>query len=202
MEDCNIDAYFEWFDKTYEENLLPAFIRKLVAADRSNKKLWKAMDFESSRKDFLAGKTYISNGQMMQVTGILCRESLANLERKLAGYHGPVTDQDIHDAMCRSDCITTDEMRDEAMQISGCDCAELSTMPGDWCAESSGVQLCDEVEQCGVWQCSLNDFHCRRMEYNSVSVPLKGYGNECSSAVTWVSHVSIISFLVAVMFMR
>ena len=47
---CDIDAYSNWFDEIYEDDLYTSLIRQLVAAERSNKKLWKAMNFESSRE--------------------------------------------------------------------------------------------------------------------------------------------------------
>ncbi len=48
--DCNKDEYNEWFDKIYDKDLYPSLIRDLVSAERSNKKLWEAMNFESSKK--------------------------------------------------------------------------------------------------------------------------------------------------------
>ena len=66
--------------------------------------------------------------------------------------------------------------------ITGCSCLDFSAS-GDWCQESSGHQLCDETGMCGERKCALNDFQCKRKEYNTIYVPLKGYGGQCSSAM-------------------
>ena len=174
----------------------------------------------------------------MNVLSLLCRQSLSNLERHNAGTHGPVSDQDIHGSMCSNDCLKSDSMREMAMNVSGCNCMELSTnpehslfkAPGDWCGASSGMCsfslcycnecllqychdcysqrivgmvpqnttgtfLCEDLHHCGEWTCALNDFHCRRMEYNATYVPLKGYGRDCSSALKLSHHAPFLALV-------
>jgi hypothetical protein len=128
---------------------------------------------------------------MMLATSVLCRQSLKGLELELAGKHIPILEHNIHNVMCSSSCLFGDKLRTLAMDISGCGCLDLSSKPGqdnfkvhgDWCAESSGQQLCEELGKCGEWKCSIGDFHCERNEYNRIFVPLKGFGNQCSGAM-------------------
>ena len=137
----------------------------------------------------------------MLASSVLCRQSLKQLETDLAGQHGPVLEQDIRDVMCSSRCLLGDKMRTIAMNVSGCDCLELSTKPGqsgyktpgDWCAESSGQQLCEELEECGEWTCALNDFHCERNEYNRLFVPLRGFGGECNSGIRMMQRTLLLA---------
>jgi hypothetical protein len=139
----------------------------------------------------------------MVSAGVLCAQSLAHVKRNRAGRHGNFSEQEIHETMCHDDCLISDSLRGEAMNTSGCKCLELSTSPddpliknsGDWCRESSGHKLCEALGICGQWQCSMNDFHCKRMEYNTIDVPLKGYGNECNHATSAVPHLSIFTLV-------
>lgn len=58
-------------------------------------------------------------------------------------------DKHIYDAMCASECTLSDSIREEAMDLSGCSCLQLSTQPsdatyhteGDWCVANSGRQV-------------------------------------------------------------
>ena len=144
----------------------------------------------SNRNDFLSGRKSITFGQVLEISGIMCRQKLIDVQRRLSGFHGPVLDQDIYDSMCEDVCLTNDNLRQVAMADSGCTCIELSTLSdseyfkaeGDWCVESSGQMLCDEIggKWCGEWECRIEDFHCRRIEYNTVDIPLKGLGGSCS----------------------
>ena len=103
-----------------------------------------------------------------------------------AGNHGPVAEQAIHDIMCSDKCILNDELRIEAMKVSGCTCIDLSkkvtdkvyTRNGNWCYQGSGHIICEELDICGVWNCNLVDFDCKRNEY------FVGYGDDCSFAGT------------------
>jgi|AntRauTorckE5430_2_1112549.scaffolds.fasta_scaffold04721_3 hypothetical protein len=209
---CEYNAiYWQWYNQIYDSELHPSLIQQLVLVDRSNKKLWKAMNFDertASFQDFLDGKLSPQNGEIMDASGILCRQSLRNLERGLAGTHLDLDtmNQGIHDTMCSVHCLTSDKMRIAVMNITGCSCSELSTTPvdelykesGDWCKESSGQYLCDEIGNCGKWKCTLDDFECKRKEYNTMYVPLKGYGNDCSSSIN--SHLiewGVIGFLLS-----
>jgi hypothetical protein len=147
----------------------------------------------------------------MLATSVLCRQSLKQLELDLAGRHIPILDQNIHDVMCSPSCLLGDRLRTLAMDVSGCDCLDLSLKPsdngyrkhGDWCAESSGQQLCEEIGKCGEWHCSIGDFHCERNEYNRRLVPLKGFGNQCSGGSTMkiIGNLAVIlSVILIVLF--
>ena len=120
----------------------------------------------------------------MDASGIICRQSFGELEKDFSGTHSDsdIMNQGIYDTMCSSHCLINDRMRIAAMNITGCSCLDFSAS-GDWCRESSGHQLCDETGMCGEWKCALNDFQCKRKEYNTIYVPLKGYGGQCSSAM-------------------
>ena len=155
----------------------------------------------------MAGDLLITNGQAMAVAGILCRNSLIKLRLKMAGNHGPASDQEIHDEMCNKYCLANDRLRETAMQFSGCSCLDLSTAKddltytakGDWCLSNSGQILCDELERCGTWRCAIDDFHCRRREYNKQEVLLKGYGDQCNASFGLdMSPLHIIVFFVTV----
>jgi len=47
---CNIQKHLEWTTYTYGEELNLSLIQALVRVDRSNKKSWNAMNFESTHK--------------------------------------------------------------------------------------------------------------------------------------------------------
>ncbi len=141
----------------------------------------------------------------MLSTGALCSQSLSNVKIGRAGMHGNFSDQEIHDTMCHNNCLVSDSLREEAMNISRCTCLELSKptndplfkFPGDWCRESSGSKLCQVLGICGEWSCALNDFHCKRMEYNTLFVPLKGQGNDCSRGISLSTHFGIYMLIIA-----
>ena len=119
-----------------------------------------------------------------------CRSYLKSLEVGISGRHGPVSDQSIYDVMCMDYCVINDRQRIEAMEVSYCDCKELSTQPdevgysleGDFCRENSGRMMCEELERCGVWDCNVVDFLCPRMEYDQSDVELRGKPGECTGA--------------------
>lgn len=195
---CDISIYHEWYKSSYpyQDQLSQSFLRDIVKATRADVDIWKSMGFDdegkntNNRIDFLSGRRTITNGQVLEISGIMCRQKLIDVQRRLSGFHGPVPDQDIYDSMCEDVCLTNDNLRQVAMAYSGCTCIELSTLPdseyfkaeGDWCKESSGQMLCDEIGGlwCGEWECRMEDFHCRRIEYNTVDIPLKGLGGSCN----------------------
>lgn len=191
---CDSTLYEEWYNTLYKNNLDKYMIRKLLSAQRSNKDIWRIMQFDKTRSPFLEGNyASYTNGQIMSLSSTLCRESLASLKIELSGSHGPVSDQSIHDEMCSSFCIINDELRNSALEKSLCTCTEMSILDDDakgkneqkmnwWCFENSAYMLCDELERCGVWKCGLDDFNCKRREFNQIYVPDKGYGHECSAA--------------------
>lgn len=203
---CNVGDYRLWYETSYDGHHRNAVILSLIAAQRMDKKLWRIMNFDKTRSDFLSGNYLVSNGQAMEMSGIFCRESLAMLKLNLAGKHGPVSDQDIHDEMCDNFCLMGDAMRESGLQASGCSCLQLSlssndlayTIEGDWCRESSGLMLCDELERCGIWQCNMIDIHCKRREYNTLSTLLKGKGDNCSDAYGMLLDMKVYTMTVII----
>lgn len=47
---CDNNLYLSWLKQTYPGALNEAFVKTLADADRSNKKLWKAMNFDEIQK--------------------------------------------------------------------------------------------------------------------------------------------------------
>lgn len=188
---CNIKEYDTWYNEPYEDELSNSFLLALISTQRKDSEIWDIMDFEKSREKFFSGYLAISNGQLMEVSGTLCRQSFSNLELNLAGQHGPINDHDIHDTMCSNNCLLNDMHRISSMNRSGCSCLELSISPnntdlfkeeGSFCKEHSGDYLCSVLGKCGTWECPTSDYGCKRNEYNQIKVPLRGYGDECNIA--------------------
>lgn len=50
MSVCNFKAYLSWLKQTYSEPLDGAILDTLANVDRSNKELWKAMNFDEIHK--------------------------------------------------------------------------------------------------------------------------------------------------------
>ena len=115
-------------------------------------------------------------------------------------------------AMCTDVCQESDILHNQAIEYSGCTCLQLSTpesadsftVLGDWCKRNSARLLCDILGQCGMWECTLEDFMCPRLEYNRKNIPYKGYG-DCISAsarrfnakesLLWTVLMFVISFI-------
>ena len=199
-EECIIGKYWEWYKKRYDEPLTDSVASILYKSTRySNKYIWRIMNFEESKGKFLAGEVQITNGQMMDISSVLCRESLTALKLELAGSHGPVSDQHVHVEMCNEHCLLTDSLRQIAMSYSGCNCVQLpsSSSEGyylplnkDWCEQNSARILCDELEICGQWICAMNDFHCPRRDYNAKEIPIKGRGDQCNNAIVIATNIT------------
>jgi hypothetical protein len=94
--------------------------------------------------------------------------------------------------MCDKYCLASDTLRAQAIRTSKCDCLQLSTQnsskayrtEGDFCRTNSAAMLCSDsthVMCSGVMNCELSDFNCPRMNYNRIDVPLRGFGDDCSS---------------------
>ena len=83
-----------------------------------------------------------------------CRYQLNELRLRVAGWWGPVKEEDIYDMMCSNACLSNDAMHEEAMEESACNCVELSTkrsnLEADFCAANSG----------GLNSCALYIPHC------------------------------------------
>lgn len=207
-----MEAFHSWKAETYTRQLSSPYLQALVNVDRSNSKLWKAMRFdEKSHSLFLAGKIFPTQGEIMGSSGILCKQSLTNLPLLDSGTHeSAMLDQRVHEVMCGDFCLINDLLRSEAINVTGCSCLELSLQSddplykydGSFCFENSARYLCSELGRCGKWDCELQDFQCKRMEYDKVDVPLKGKGGQCSAASsildTWipVAIATLASFLV------
>mmetsp|Transcript_9319 Transcript_9319/g.13845 ORF Transcript_9319/g.13845 Transcript_9319/m.13845 type:complete len:212 (-) Transcript_9319:106-741(-) len=200
---CNYSRYIEWYDTPFNDPLSFELKQIIKSATRSDH-LWKSLNLEFMYESFESGEANITNGVAMDLTSIQCREALAQLRINLAGKHGPLSDQSIHDEMCNEFCLSSDKLREDALSRTGCNCLQLSTQPdeiaytkkGDWCYMNSGRILCNELERCGIWKCSLSDFHCPRREYNRKEVLLKGYGDECNSGMAPISHWAALCCLV------
>ena len=198
---CNIEEYDSWYGKPYEEELSDNFLLALVSTRRKDSEIWDIMDFENSREKFFSGYLAITNGQVMEASATLCRQSLSNLKQTLAGQHGPISERDIHDTMCNTHCALNDRLRFFSMNKTGCSCLELSILPddsdlfkeeGSFCREHSGDYLCSVLGKCGNWECAISDYGCKRNEYNQIKVPLRGYGNECNTASRTFDAFSLI----------
>mmetsp|Transcript_15345 Transcript_15345/g.18673 ORF Transcript_15345/g.18673 Transcript_15345/m.18673 type:complete len:214 (-) Transcript_15345:40-681(-) len=198
---CNLEMYHDWYHRPYERDLSDAFLFALVSADRSHAKLWKIMNFDETRDSFFNFK--ITNGQVMEVSGLLCKTALSKLNLDLAGQHGPIEDHDIHDVMCNPYCTLSDSMRNEALNHTTCNCIQLSLSQsahqyrdeGSFCRENTGEYLCAVLGKCGIWQCELSDFGCKRLEYNQIEVPLRGYGHVCNVASNLNCDIFFFSLL-------
>ena len=72
----------------------------------------------------------------------LCRSELNQIRLDTAGWWGPVREEDIYDVMCSPSCLASDVAHMEAMEVSGCNCVELSTknvnLEADFCSSNSG----------------------------------------------------------------
>ncbi len=188
---CSLDVYDKWYNTPYTEDLSNSLLLALISAERKDKYIWHSiMDFDNTRERFFAGALPISNGQVMELSGRLCRRSLTELRLDLAGQHAPISSIDIHDVMCNTHCDLNDKLRFVALNVSRCDCLQLSFGPallpkklkGGFCYQNSGDFLCTELGQCGSWECAEHDFGCKRIEYNQIEVPLRGFGDQCSHA--------------------
>lgn len=175
---CNITEYDDWYNEEYKEELSKSFLLALSSTRRKDKEIWHIMDFINNREKFFAGDYAISNGQVMKVAGELCRQSLSDLRLDLAGQHGPISDRSIHDVMCSVECSLNDMLRLLAMNVTRCECSELSLSQGNldhtegssFCKESSGDYLCSNLGDCGSWQCAISDYGCKRHEYNQRNI--------------------------------
>jgi hypothetical protein len=131
----------------------------------------------------------LTNGVAMERAATRCQIALQQLKLDLAGRQGPVEDWNALDAMCSDYCLESDDLHNQAMALSHCECLELSTqdgdlsyhIEGDWCRRNSGRLLCNELDRCGVWDCRLGDFMCPRHEYNQMRITLRNLGS-CSPA--------------------
>ena len=192
-DECIIEMYWDWYNKHYDGPLTDSVASILYKSTRyTNKYIWRIMHFEESKGKFLAGEVRITNGQMMDISSVLCRESFKVLKLNLAGSHGPVSDQHVHVEMCNEHCLLNDSLRQIAMSYSGCNCVQLPSLSPqgyylplnkDWCEQNSARILCDELEICGRWICAMDDFHCPRRDYNSKEIPIKGRGDQCNDAM-------------------
>ena len=188
---CHTSKYNEWISSPMgDKGIIKRIENILYYTKRSDLDVWEIMKFDDRREEFLAGNLKITNGEIMVISGIACQKSLRQLKLDLAGKHGPVSSQEIHDVMCNQYCNISDFLREIVMKRSSCSCLELSTQPddiafirkGDWCQRNTAVLLCNELEYCGTGgTCQIEDFHCPRREYNLVNVPLKGFGSQCNA---------------------
>ena len=192
---CELESYNSWFDDIYDQSESDSpvdfeFYKDVAEVTREETKLWRILDLNNNSPSTIR----LTNGQVMELTSERCRDALSLLTLNSAGEHYPIdeSEQHVHDAMCSKYCMVSDRLREEAMILTGCNCLELSTHPhdllyhktGDFCLASSGRILCNEkIEWCGIWGCTLKDFHCPRREYNRKYIPFRGNGWECGSGI-------------------
>ena len=160
---CDLDAFTSWKNLLYSGPL---------AKDST---FW----IYQVQQDFV-----LTNGLAMELAVAACTNRFTLLHTYKAGRSGPITIQDTYKVMCKTDCLESDNLHEQAMTASGCSCLELSTQPsetsyhieGDWCSENTARLLCTMTGYCGVWNCRIDDFMCPRYEWNKKSIPLKGPG--------------------------
>jgi len=122
----------------------------------------------------------------------LCERSLKQVRLDRGGQHGPIRPEYVYDVMCSDVCVESDELHREAMDISDCNCLELSTdvdspswhMEGDWCHHNTARMMCRVIDFCGSWGCDLGDFFCPRYEYNKIYVKLRSKYGSCNAGGT------------------
>ena len=142
--------------------------------------LWTRPTRSNSECDLTKYQEYLeTTGQDMFIVSSMCESAVTLLTTRLAGKHGPVRQEDMEAIMCIQYCEDTDIMHLEAMSISGCTCAQLSSeshIELDFCRQNSARYLCDYLGVCGEWNCKLEDYMCPRHEWDTK------YG--CSDAVS------------------
>lgn len=149
----------------------------------------------------------LTNGLALTLAVSACQRRFNNLELFRAGRLGPVNIQDSYKMMCKSDCTESDNMHQQVMDITGCDCLGLSTKStdpsyhkeGDWCDHNSARILCNSIGYCGIWKCKLDDFMCPRYEWNKKYIPLKGYGSCIRGKGSTATRIRIGSWEYALM---
>jgi hypothetical protein len=164
MSLCNLTAYAIWRDVLYTNTL------------RNNYDFW----IYPSKPE-----VPLTNGLALDLVTRKCIGEFSNLYLFLSGKNGPVSIQQVYDAMCSDYCLENDRIHYEAMQYSHCNCLELSTPPssafynieGDYCLSNSARRMCMTVGYCGKWGCDLNDYMCPRYEFNKMKIDLRGYGS-------------------------
>ena len=127
----------------------------------------------------------LTKGLALELVVAKCQNEFTVLQTYKAGRSGPVTVQYAFKAMCSSYCMEADELSNQALDVTGCSCLELSTQKsspfyqyeGDWCRHNTARLLCDILGYCGVWNCRIDDFMCPRYEWNKKFIPLKTWGS-------------------------
>jgi hypothetical protein len=175
---CNITAYYEWGAMLFGDETLASVPEPGQRIPETQVQWWDIDKFDNVE----TGGYSLTNEHGMEVMATKCRQYMQAIQLGLSGRHGPVSEQAVYEVMCMSFCTVNDQMRKDAMEYSCCSCMELSTQPdevgfsrpGDWCREESGRMMCEELERCGTWECELDDYSCPRMEYNTLTIDLKG----------------------------
>ena len=160
---CNLTLYTDWRNSIY---LGP------LASDPT---FWRYQ----TQTEFI-----LSNGLAMDLAVSKCDNHFQLLYKFLNGRNGPIDIQHVYKAMCKSECIQSDELHNEAISYAQCTCLQLSTQQtdisyhtyGDWCNDNSARSLCNILGYCGIWGCRIDDFMCPRFEWNKKLIYLKGPG--------------------------
>ena len=129
------------------------------------------------------------------------------LDIRLVRCISPPSNISIHDAMCDRYCLSSDLLRNSAMEASQCDCMELSTQntsnsftkAGDFCTTNSAFMLCNnnnhKIQMCNdAVKCDLSDFECPRLHYDMIQVETRGFGKECASTASALSSLSSLGY--------
>lgn len=206
-EFCNCDymSYSYWYNTNYDPNEYiegdAAAIEGFFGIDTSN--VFEALgEYEGTTKTWDRPHGMMTNGVVMEKAAEMCELGLKTLKLDLAGRHGAVDQQNIYIIMCHEYCMISDEMHEKAMEVSRCNCMELSTFQegespvkvignelqwhtaGDFCKRNSARMLCTIFESCGVWECALEDFSCPRHEWEHGESIVRGItkSNQCGRA--------------------
>ena len=79
-----------------------------------------------------------------------CRVALNALRLNIAGGHGPVKEEDVYEVMCSPECTLSDDLHQQIMEESKCNCKQLSTvysnLDADFCSANSARMLCKQYK--------------------------------------------------------
>lgn len=135
------------------------------------------------------------DGKEIFVVSSLCESAVELLKTRLAGFHGPVQQLDMEAIMCTDECLENDLLHLEAMSVTGCTCAELSTKSHvelDFCKQNSARFLCHHLGVCGRWNCQIEDYMCLRHEWNRMYT----CGQMQLAPSLWIAFVVTLLFLI------
>lgn len=100
----------------------------------------------------------LKRGVAMMKGAQYCRLAMKQLVFDMAGSHGMIKTQFVRDVMCESMCTESDQLHQMALEVSGCNCDELSTPEESWafheefdfCQRNSARVMCKVRGRFGV----------------------------------------------------